>query len=89
MPPDERTYPGDAPGIYSCDYLKLTRIMAALAGARVHVLQGDLKSAQVRLPLAVPARALQLMAPAAVGASMTMADPTLCMAWQQSRCFLS
>ena len=45
---EERTVPGEAPGIYACDYKKLAQIHCRVAEGRVELLQGNLAHAQVR-----------------------------------------
>ena len=47
MPPEPLTVPGDSPGIFACDYKKLTQIMEGLAAGRLHVVQGKLQAAVV------------------------------------------
>lgn len=38
---EEITVPGEPPGVYGCDYRRLTRIAVLHAGARLDFLQGD------------------------------------------------
>ncbi len=45
---EERTVPGEAPGIYACDYKKLAQIHCKVAEGRVELLQGNLAEAEVR-----------------------------------------
>jgi len=46
---EERTVPGEAPGIYACDYKKLAQIHIKVAEARIELLQGNMAGAEVRL----------------------------------------
>lgn len=41
--------PGEAPGIYACDYKKLAQIHIKVAEARIELLQGNMAGAEVRL----------------------------------------
>ena len=47
---EERTVPGEDPGIYACDYKKLAQIHSKVAQGRVALLQGDFAGAQVIYP---------------------------------------
>lgn len=40
--------PGEAPGIYACDYKKLAQIHCKVAEGRVELLRGHLAEAEVR-----------------------------------------
>jgi len=44
---EETTVPGEAPGIYACDYKKLAQIMVKTAEARLALMQGDAAGAEV------------------------------------------
>jgi hypothetical protein len=47
---EERTVPGEDPGIYACDYKKLAQIQVKTAEARIALMQGDLAAAEVHSP---------------------------------------
>ena len=47
---EEDTVPGEAPGIYACDYKKLAQIHLGVAQGRVALLQGNFTGAEVRPP---------------------------------------
>ena len=52
---EESTVPGEAPGIYACDYKKLAQIHLAMARGRVELLQGNFTGAEVgRFCLCMP-----------------------------------
>ena len=44
---EERTVPGEDPGIYACDYKKLARIQLLTAAGRLAMLSGDDSAAEV------------------------------------------
>ena len=46
---EEGTVPGEAPGIYACDYKKLAQIHSKVAEGRVELLQGNMAEAEVCL----------------------------------------
>ena len=81
MPPEPLTVPGDPPGIFACDYLKLTQILAGLAAGRVHVLQGNLQAAAVRAVSCLRCRVLParcyLLGAAAKAVVLTLHFPGL------------
>ena len=45
---EERTVPGEDPGIYACDYKKLARIQLLTAAGRLALLAGNHSAAEVR-----------------------------------------
>ena len=47
---EDRTWPGEDPGIYACDYKKLARIQLATARGRLALLRGEHASAEVGQP---------------------------------------
>ena len=44
---EEGTVPGEAPGIYACDYKKLAQIHCKVAEGRVELLKGNMAEAEV------------------------------------------
>ena len=50
MEQEEDTVPGEAPGIYACDYKKLACIHLAVAQGRVALLQGNFTGAEASPP---------------------------------------
>ena len=87
---EETTVPGEAPGIYACDYKKLAQIHLAVAQGRVALLQGNLTGAEVSVLCPCPPGGPACRLPAAASALLVQEGPLkhLCLALHFLWCWL-